>query len=197
MNVFFSLKLLLIAASVLGTVSLLPPSAQFRQAGIAPHAIAAAPGIPIRLVIPKIKVDALIETKGISALGAMEVPKGPTTTAWFDLGPRPGERGSAVIAGHFGWKDGISAVFDGLHTLEKGDKIMIFDAKGAETFFLVREVRSYGENENASDVFGSADGGAHLNLVTCEGVWNKARKSYSDRVVVFADKTQDETAAAK
>jgi hypothetical protein len=28
---------------------------------------------------------------------------------------------------------------------------------------------------------------AHLNLITCDGVWDVTKKSYSKRLVVFAD----------
>jgi sortase A len=144
-------------------------------------------GLPIRLSIPNIKIDAAIEYVGVTPQGTMDVPKGPTDAAWFDLGPRPGEKGSAVIAGHEGWKDGIPAVFDDLYKLQEGDKIYVQDDKGATTTFVVRAVRTYGQNEDAADVFGSSDSKAHLNLITCEGVWNAAQKSYSDRLVVFAD----------
>jgi hypothetical protein len=30
-------------------------------------------------------------------------------------------------------------------------------------------------------------GKVHLNLITCGGVWDKVGKSYSNRIVVFAD----------
>jgi LPXTG-site transpeptidase (sortase) family protein len=144
--------------------------------------------IPIRLKIPKINVDAAIEHVGLTPDGSMGVPKGPSDVGWFDLGPRPGEKGSAVIAGHEGWKDGIKAVFDDLHNLVKGDKIYVEDETGTTTIFVVRELRIYGQNDDASDVFSSIDGKAHLNLITCEGVWNKAEKSYANRLVVFAYK---------
>ena len=147
-----------------------------------------ASGLPVRLKIPKIKVDAAIEYVGLTSEGAMAVPLGPADAAWFDLGPRPGENGSAVIAGHEGWKDGIAAIFDNLHELQKGDQIYVEDGKGITTTFVVRELGTYGENQDASNVFSSSDGKAHLNLITCEGTWNAVRKSYSDRLVVFADK---------
>jgi len=145
-------------------------------------------GLPVRLNIPKIDVDAAIEYVGLTSDGAMAVPTGPTDTAWFDLGPRPGDSGSAVIAGHEGWKDGIQAVFDNLYKLQKGDKIYVTDGQGIATAFVVREMRTYGGDQDFSDVFRSSDGTAHLNLITCAGVWNKAQKSYSDRLVVFTDK---------
>ena len=145
-------------------------------------------GNPMRLKIPKIDVDAAFEYVGVTLDGEMDIPKSPENAAWFDLGARPGEIGSAVVAGHFGWKEGIPAVFDNLNKLSKGDKIFIEDEKGAVTTFVVRETREYGDKDDASAVFGSNDGEAHLNLVTCGGVWNKAEKSYSKRLVVFADK---------
>ncbi|MFA5997922.1 MAG: class F sortase [Candidatus Paceibacterota bacterium] len=144
-------------------------------------------GLPVRLTIPRIGVDAALESVGLTPEGAMDVPTGPANAAWFSPGPRPGEEGSAVIAGHYGWKDGLPAVFDDLSALQKGDKIYIEDENGVLTAFVVRELRSYGEYEDAPEVFGSIDGKAHLNLVTCGGVWNKDSKSYAKRLVVFAD----------
>ncbi|MFA6338694.1 MAG: class F sortase [Candidatus Paceibacterota bacterium] len=144
--------------------------------------------LPVRLQIPKINVDAFVEYIGLTAQGDMDVPKGPTNVAWYNLGPRPGEIGSAVISGHYGWKDNILAVFDNLYKLQKGDQIYIEDEKGIITTFVVRESRLYDTKANATEVFSSSDGKAHLNLITCEGVWDKVSKSYSRRLVVLADK---------
>ena len=144
--------------------------------------------LTLRLKIPKINIDAAVVFVGLTPQGAMDVPKGPNDVAWFNLGPRPGEIGSAVISGHYGWKNNIPAVFDNLHKLRKGDKVYVEDKNGATITFVVRELRTYDQNEDASDVFGSSDGKAHLNLVTCTGTWNKAQKSYSKRLVVFTDK---------
>ncbi len=142
---------------------------------------------PVFLVIPRINVDAVIMPVGLTSDGSMGVPAGPTGTAWFDLGPRPGEVGSAVIAGHEGWKDGITAVFDNLYKLQAGDQIYVQDQQGITMVFVVRHIATYRQNGDASQVFSSSDGGAHLNLITCEGVWNATEKSYSNRLVVFAD----------
>lgn len=144
--------------------------------------------LPVRLVIPVIHIDAAIEDVGLTPQGAMAVPAGPTSTAWFDLGPRPGEDGSAVIAGHEGWKDGIRAIFDDLYKLGVGDKVYVQNEQGATTTFVVSGIQTYDQNGDAANVFGSNDGKAHLNLITCEGTWNAAEKSYSNRLVVFTDK---------
>ena len=117
----------------------------------------------------------------------MAVTVGPVDVAWYDLGPRPGESGSAVIAGHDGWKDGIAAVFDKLSALAVGDKIYVDDRQGSTTVFVVRDIETYGKSQNDSLVFNSNDGESHLNLITCEGTWNASEQSYSNRLVVFAD----------
>ena len=144
-------------------------------------------GLPIFLTIPKIGVDAAITYVGLTPSGAMGVPEDPDDVVWYKFGPRPGEIGSSVIAGHSGWKDGTPAVFDKLSALKIGDKIYVANTKETMTF-VVRELRMYDENADAANVFGSSDGKAHLNLVTCEGVWDTVSESYSDRFVVFTDR---------
>lgn len=143
---------------------------------------------PVRLKIPKISVDSLIEQVGLTADGAIGAPKGPINAAWYNLSPIPGASGSSIIDGHFGWKDGKQAVFDNLAKLVKGDRIFVENDKKETITFVVREVKSYGEHDNPSGVFTSNDGKAHLNLITCGGIYNKKTKSYSNRIVVFADK---------
>lgn len=145
--------------------------------------------LSVRLKIPKINVDAEIDPLGLTPNGDMEAPRGGRNVGWFNGGPHPGDTGSAVIDGHFGpWKNGEGSVFDDLHTLVKGDTLQVEDATGATTTFIVRESRILDPNADASDVFSSDDEGSHLNLITCEGVWDKVSKSYSGRLVVFTDK---------
>jgi len=124
---------------------------------------------------------------GLTSDGAMDEPKGPTEVVWYNLGPRPGENGSSVIAGHYGWNNNTSAVFDNLHTIRTGDKIYIEDEAGAQVAFVVREIRIYDRNDDASDVFTSSDGKAHLNLITCTGAWIHVEKTRADRLIVFTD----------
>lgn len=165
------------------------PAAVVKNTAVLPKQKPANYELPARLKIPKIKVDIALESVGLTSLGAVGVPKNLANAAWYNLGPRPGETGSAVISGHFGvWKNGTRGVFNNLYKLRKGDKLYVKDKKGATATFVVREFRTYGENEAAPDVFGSNDGQAHLNLITCGGVWDKVLKSYPKRLVVFTDK---------
>lgn len=145
-------------------------------------------GSPVRLSIPAINVNAEIEHVDVNTVGEMEVPNNTVDVGWFKLGPRPGDKGSAVISGHLDGKNGEAGVFINLYKLKKGDKVYIKDDKEKITTFIVRESRTYNPGY-AEEVFSSNDS-AHLNLVTCDGVWDGVRKSYSKRLVVFADLTK-------
>jgi LPXTG-site transpeptidase (sortase) family protein len=143
----------------------------------------------MRLVIPEINVDAAVYPIGVTQDGALEAPDAPETVGWYKSGPFPGRPGSAVIDGHYGrWADGEGSVFDNLYKLKRGDSLYIKDQKGAITSFLVREIRVFDSQADATSVFVSNDGLTHLNLITCAGTWNNDTKSYPKRLVVFTDK---------
>lgn len=141
--------------------------------------------LPVRLIIPKIKVNANIQFLGVNKKGEMEVPSNNVDVGWFQLGSVPGEKGSAVFDGHFNGVDGGSGVFASLDKLVKGDKIFVENAKGSLLTFVVRDSRVYNPGYS-EDVFGQNDG-AYLNLITCDGLWDKATNGYNKRLVVFAE----------
>lgn len=151
---------------------------------------AAKKSVPMLLKIPRLKVSAPIRSVGLTANGSMGIPQLPLETAWYKLGPKPGDVGSAVIAGHVNWWYGAKGVFEHLNTLKKGDRLSVLDDRGITSTFVVREIRAFGLKDDPSEVFRSYDGKAHLNLVTCSGVWDRVAKVYSKRLVVFADKVE-------
>ncbi len=149
-------------------------------------------GIPVRIKIPRVSLNAAVEQVALAADGSMNVPRRPKDAAWYALGPRPGETGSAVIAGHVNWLYGATAAFANLKKTKPGDTILVQDDKGVVTTFVVRDIRQYDAGADTTDVFGSSDGGSHLNLVTCVvGVWDKRAKQYNKRLVVFADRKDE------
>ena len=137
-------------------------------------------------MIPAIGVNVAMQHVGLTPEGAMEVPGSTADAGWYKFGSLPGERGSAVIAGHFDGENGKKGVFEKLHVLKKGDKIYVKNSDGKTKSFIVRESRTYNPEADASAVFGQIEGN-HLNLITCDGIWDIAKKSYSKRLVVFAD----------
>lgn len=152
-------------------------------------------GLPVRLQIPIIGVNSAVEDALITKDGRMDVPAGSVNVAWFALGPHPGQRGSAVIGGHFGINGNVSFVFYRLNELKVGDKVYILNDKGDTLAFQVRSIKSFDRNADATTVFTSDDGLAHLNLITCEGIWNQVNGNYPQRLVVFADSIPSEGAA--
>ena len=85
------------------------------------------PSLPARISIAKINVDAVIESVGLTKDGSIGVPNNPSSTAWFNGSPLPGENGNSIIVGHFGWKNSIPAVFDNLYKIKIGDEITVED----------------------------------------------------------------------
>jgi LPXTG-site transpeptidase (sortase) family protein len=143
--------------------------------------------LPVRLQIPIIGVDSAIEDALITSDGRMDVPAGSENVAWFALGPHPGQVGSAVIGGHFGISNGIPSVFYNLDKLKVGDKVYVINDEGDTLAFQVRSTSLFDRNADATTVFTSNDGLAHLNLITCEGIWNQVDGNYPERLVVFTD----------
>ncbi len=146
-----------------------------------------AQGLPVRLLIPTIGVNTAIEDALITHDGKMDVPAGSINVAWFALGPSPGRVGSAVIGGHYGIDNGVPKVFYDLDKLKVDDIVQIINDKGETLSFIVRSKKSFDRYDDATTVFTSQDGLAHLNLITCEGVWNQVDDSYPQRLVVFTD----------
>ncbi len=156
-------------------------------------------GMPLQLRIPKIEVDAPFEPVGVLSDGSMGVPKRPERVGWYAFGPRPGEKGSAVVAGHRGWRSG-EAVFDRLNELLPGDTILVADADNKWHTFIVRGSKLFDPQQETEEVFGrwpagtaaghgsTGSSGAFLNLITCEGEWDRTAKQYTKRLVVFAER---------
>jgi len=143
---------------------------------------------PVRLEIASISVDAQINPVGITSEGNMAIDADIAKVAWYEPGPRPGEKGSAVIAGHYGWKSGQPSVFNDLRTLQPGDRVATYDTSGSLVSFIVSKVKTFNPSADTSEVFRSSDDNAHLNLITCEGAWVSNQQTYSERLVVFTDK---------
>lgn len=144
---------------------------------------------PIHIRIPSLGIKTIIEPVGKDSEGRMDVPKKPATTAWYNLGPRPGNVGNAVIAGHLNTPEGKPAVFYKLHTMKKGDIIEVEDAAKNIYVYRVVETTIYPlATFPIEKVFGS-NKKARLNLITCAGSYDKTAKTYEERTVVFSELT--------
>ncbi|MGC0378873.1 class F sortase [Streptomyces sp. SAI-229] len=142
---------------------------------------------PKRLLIPDIGVDAPFTDLAIDSKGRLEPPPPHDTNlvGWYAKGVSPGERGTAIIAGHVDTTTS-PAVFVRLSELEKGDRFRVLRADGSKATFVVDE-KEYFEKDDFPDERVYADTpDAQVRLITCAGEYDRAAKDYTENLVVFA-----------
>jgi LPXTG-site transpeptidase (sortase) family protein len=139
---------------------------------------------PSRLRIPSIGVDAAVAGVGLMPDGSMGVPGDLWTSTWLSSSARPGQAGSAVIAGHRGI--GTQALFSHLENVRPGDQIRVSDANGGELVYQVTRVASMDLSVATQlQVFGPTTD-QRLVLITCSGHYSRSTRTYDQRLVVFS-----------
>lgn len=141
---------------------------------------------PWRLEISDINLDAAIQEVGLTKNGDMGVPSNYTDVGWLKTGPKPGEPGNAVMGGHLNSGINKSAVFENLHKLKPGDIVTVKD-HDRQQHFKVTATQSYNVSSAPLEKIFGATQETHLNLITCDGTWDKAKKDYNQRLVVFTE----------
>ena len=142
---------------------------------------------PVRLIIPAIAINAPIEWVGTKSNGDLATPaQNPwEDVGWYNLGPHPGERGSAVIDGHLDRPGGYPAVFWRLRDLHVGDEVRVTNTTGKTLRFRVTRIALYPpQKAPIQDIFGNG-GGTYLNLITCAGDWIPSQHQTTLRLVVY------------
>ncbi|MFJ7906856.1 class F sortase [Kitasatospora sp. NPDC096204] len=142
---------------------------------------------PTRLRIPQIAVDAPFTELALNPAGQLDAPppNDKNLVGWYRDGASPGERGSAVVAGHVDTSKG-PAVFLLLSFLLPGNKIEVSRADGTVAVFSVDSVETFAKNAFPdAKVYGKTPD-AQLRLITCGGMYDKKKRDYLDNVVVFA-----------
>nr|BBH93272.1 hypothetical protein KTA_14710 [Thermogemmatispora argillosa] len=142
----------------------------------------------MRLLIPSIGVAAAIEGVGLTAAGTLATPERHPwdDVGWYSLGARPGEQGSAVIAGHLDRPGGSPAVFWNLRRLRAGAAVIVIDARGQRWSFRVTAVASYPPQRAPLLRIFADRSGHYLNLITCAGTWIPSEHQTSERLVVYS-----------
>ncbi|MEO3923782.1 class F sortase [Micromonosporaceae bacterium B7E4] len=143
---------------------------------------------PVRITIPKIKVNAKIMSVGVNDDGTVQVPplKQAQLAGWYNAGASPGEFGNAVVVGHVDSAVTGPAVFFRLGALKRGDRVEVTRKDGKVVRFAVDAVKSYPKTSFPSElVYGAADT-AQLQLVTCGGTFDRKKRSYRNNVIVSA-----------
>ncbi len=139
------------------------------------------------LQIPKLKVVAPVISVGLTSDGRMDVPNNYKQIGLLNNAPRPGEKGSAVLAAHVDNGGKIAGVFKQIKTLRIGDDIYTTDTAGKVLHFKVVAMKVYDKNStNTENVFNMKDR-SRLNLVTCFGLYLPKENTYDRRLVVFTE----------
>lgn len=140
---------------------------------------------PQTLRIPKLNVETTVEHVGLDEKKNMDVPKDWENAAWYNLGYKVGDKGSAVIAAHYDEPDGSPGVFYEISELETGDEIFVEGNGKSLSYTVVRSETFKHDEVPIEEVFGPSDE-KRLNLITCSGVFDKTDKNYSNRLIVYS-----------
>lgn len=143
-------------------------------------------GLPTRLQIPKIQVDAYVQQVGITENGNMATPHNFVDVGWYKYGTTPGLLGSAVIAGHVDNGLSLPGIFKKLDQLKEGDDIYVLTDKGNKLHFVVTNTDIYGYKTAPVDLIFNQTGEKRLRLITCTGTWIPTEKTNDKRLVVTA-----------
>ncbi|GAB2943540.1 class F sortase [Streptomyces heilongjiangensis] len=150
-------------------------------------ALAASP--PDRIRIPSIRVDAPLTGLGLTPAGSLDVPPAEeeNLAGWYAAGTTPGERGTAIVAGHVDTADG-PAVFYDLGAVRRGATIEVDRRDGGTAVFTVDAVEAYAARDFPDEKVYGAAARPELRVITCGGPYSRAT-GYQGNVVVFAHLT--------
>jgi hypothetical protein len=167
--------------------------------------------VPLELRMPTVDSSAPVIGVGMTPTDVMDAPMGGDDDPvwrqafWYRGSAVPGTASTAVIAGHVNDPLGRPGTFAHLEELEVGDEVVVHDVRnGLDIAFTVTSSHSYPLAETtdaavltriygAGPVAGtgpqpSADGLAHLTLITCTGTFRDG--THDHRLVVEATRSR-------
>ncbi|MEU6879163.1 class F sortase [Streptomyces sp. NPDC046712] len=164
-----------------------PASSSASPSAVPPASPAMPRSAPTRLKIPKIGVDAPFTGLEIGPSGALDPPPADDTNlvGWHASGISPGERGTALIAGHLDTAT-APAVFARLGELKPGDNFEVRRADGTTAVFLIDSVESFRKDDFPDQRVYDDTPDALVRLITCAGAYDRKAKDYTENLVVFA-----------
>jgi|tagenome__1003787_1003787.scaffolds.fasta_scaffold20939398_4 sortase (surface protein transpeptidase) len=142
-------------------------------------------GAPERVAIPSIGVDADVVPVGLEPDGAVQTPDFGLA-GWYEPGPRPGDRGPAVLLAHVDSKASGPDVFYRLHELRPGARISVRYHDATVTFSVTKTEQVNKSALPTGHIWGATKRPV-LRLITCGGKFDQAAHSYLDNVIVYAD----------
>ncbi|WP_329062260.1 sortase domain-containing protein [Streptomyces sp. NBC_01429] len=139
--------------------------------------------VPVEVAIPEARLAARLQPVRTTGRGELPLPADPARASWLASSVTPGERGTAVLAGHVDSADGPAA-FYGLGAVTPGMAVTVRRADGSTARFTVAAVAVYPKDRFPDSVY-APTASAGLRMITCTG-WDRAARTYRDNVVVYA-----------
>jgi Sortase domain len=179
-----------LAATVAGPVAAADPGRRMPPAADAFRSVRSYPAVPlpVRLRIPAVSVDTPLQRLGRAPDGTVEVPTNFAVAGWFADGPRPGQAGPAVLLGHVDSASG-PGVFLRVPELAPGADVRVDRADGGSIDFRVTAVQRVPKASFPTERVYGPTLEPSLRLVACAGSFHRARRSYRDNVIVYAEPT--------
>jgi LPXTG-site transpeptidase (sortase) family protein len=177
-------KAMLVLCGILAAAGLVLPSPAVEAAPTPGYRAMAAPAMPVRLLVPSLKIRAPIRPIEINQQQVLDPPRNPRDVGWWQRSARPGAaKGQTVLTGHTVHTGG--GVMDRLGKLRAGRLVKVVTPKGTMVYRTTRVVTWSKEQlaKRAVEIFAQERPKVRLVLITCSG-WTGSY--YKSNVVVFA-----------
>jgi hypothetical protein len=137
------------------------------------------------MAIPRIGVRSTVESIAFNRPEDVHAPYQWGDVAWYDLGPRPGDIGHAVVYGHL---DSLCcpAVFYYLRNLRKNDLVQVAYRTGKPLTFKVQWSNVYWNNKLPVSWLYATVHERGLVLMTCAGFFHRDGTGYDHKLLVYA-----------
>ena len=144
--------------------------------------------VPQRIRVDSLGIDMAIESVGLAADGAMELPKNPSLAAWYRFGPSPASAaGATVVAAHVDSLVYDIGPFAQLATASAGTEIVVTTEDGQDRRYAVESVQTVTKQDVPWDSIFDRTGPNRLTLVTCGGEFDYDARTYLSNVIVSAN----------
>jgi LPXTG-site transpeptidase (sortase) family protein len=141
---------------------------------------------PRMIHLPTISASGPIQKVGLNKSNAIAVPTNVHFAGWYTGSAKPGYPGLSVIDGHVSGKYS-AGIFKQLPKLEKGSEFSIEYGDGSRRTFAVVDGRTLPEKDAAGYLLQKRSTiDRQLNLITCDGVYDRQTKQYDKRYIIVA-----------
>ncbi len=147
----------------------------------------AGPDEPKYIRLPTIGTEGFVQKVGVDQRQQIAVPTNIHLAGWYVQAAKPAQPGLSIIDGHVDGQRN-QGIFFQLNNLEPGDEYEVERGDGLIKRFRVMEVTTVDNKDAANILFSQKPSvGSQLNLITCGGDFDPARREYDKRVIVTSE----------